>query len=98
DSPDIPESERTVFRQVWPDDRQNLVVALRGTIGVVRDFVRVMDEMGDYAAFSVPRRNPQGTDQPNALPEDPQLTDLRRRARAALDKLESAIKASSKAQ
>ena len=71
ESPDIPEAEQQVFRQEWPNNRSALVVEFREMIGTIRDLVRVTDELGDYVAFSAPRRSAKDTDQAHLPPEDP---------------------------
>ena len=92
ESPDIPESERRVFREEWPNNRSALVVQFREMIGAIRDIVRVTDELGDYIAFSTPRRAPKDTDEAQTPPEDPQLNAIRERARGAVEKLQNALK------
>ena len=92
ESPDIPESERSIFREVWRYNRSALVVQFREMIGTIRDIVRVTDELGDYVAFSVPRRSSKTPDEEHTLPEDPQLNAIRERARSALEKLQNSLK------
>jgi hypothetical protein len=89
----MPETEWAAFRQVWPENRQGLVVAIRQAVGSVRHFVRVVDEMGNCIAVGVPRRPSNDTDQAHARPEDRLLTAVEQRARAVFEKLENAGKA-----
>jgi hypothetical protein len=91
-SPDIPESERRIFREEWPNNRSALVAQFREMIGAIRDIVRVTDELGDYIAFSAPRRAPKDTAEAQTPPEDPQLNAIRERANGALEKLQNALK------
>jgi len=93
ESPDIPEAERQVFKQEWPANRSALVVDIREMVESLRDLVRVADELGDYVAFSVARRSPQDGKQVGMPALDPQLNALRQRARAAVEKLQSIMKA-----
>jgi hypothetical protein len=92
ESPDIPESERRIFREEWPNNRSDLVVQFREMIGTIRDIVRVTDELGDYVAFSAPRRSSKGTDEEHTSAEDPQLNAIRERAKSALENLQNALK------
>lgn len=92
ESPDIPEAERQVFRQEWPNNRSALVVEFREMIGTIRDLVRVTDELGDYVAFSAPRRSAKDTDQAHLPPEDPQLNAIKQRAKTAVEKLQNVMR------
>jgi TonB family protein len=92
ESPDIPESERRIFRAEWPNNRSALVVQFREMIGAIRDIVRVTDELGDYIAFSAPRRPSKSADEAQTPTEDPQLNAIRERARVAVEKLQNALK------
>lgn len=92
ESPDIPESERRIFEKEWPDNRSALVVQFREMIGTVRDIVRVTDELGDYVAFSVSRRSLKDSDETHTSTEDPQLNELRQRAKSAVEKLQNVLK------
>jgi len=94
ESPDIPESERRIFGKEWPDNRSALVVQFREMIGTIRDIVRVTDELGDYVAFSAPRRMSKDTDEGHTSVEDPQLKAIRERARNALERLQNTLKSS----
>jgi len=92
ESPDIPEAERQVFQQEWPNNRSALVVEFREMIGTIRDLVRVTDELGDYVAFSAPRRSAKDTDQAHLPPEDPQLNAIKQRAKTAVEKLQNVMR------
>jgi TonB family protein len=99
ESPDIPETEREVFRSVWPENRQGIVVNFREMVASLRDLERVSDEMGDFMAFSAPRRlstgesvKTGGADESHAPPpEDPQITALKQRAQAAIERMQKAM-------
>ena len=99
ESPDIPEVERKVFQSVWPENRQAVVVNFREMVASLRDLVRVSDEMGDFMAFSAPRRSdpsesgkaPGVGDSQTPPPEDPQITALRQRAKAAMERMQNAM-------
>ena len=100
-SPDIPEAERKVFQSVWPENRQGIVVNFREMVASLRDLVRVSDDMGDFMAFSAPRRSDPGESgktggvgdahTPPPPPEDPQVTALRQRAQAAMERMQKAM-------
>jgi TonB family protein len=102
-SPDIPETERAVFRSVWPENRQAIVVNFREMVASLRDLVRVSDDMGDFVAFTAARHSDAGesgkpggvgdSHAPSPQPEDPQITMLKQRAQAAMERMQNAMKA-----
>ena len=90
--PDIPQAERTVFLQVWPDERAGLAVQFREVLGATRDVVRAMDEMGDYLSFSSQRRpKSEAAGQSPAPVEDPEVIAIRERALNAIRRLQNSI-------
>jgi TonB family protein len=93
ESPDIPEAEWQAFQQQWPNSRSALVVEFRETIGTIRDLMRVADELGDYVAFSAPRRSAKDTDQAHLPPDDPQLIAIKEHTRTAVEKLQNVMRA-----
>ena len=91
-SPDLPESERSVFAEVWPEQRAALAAESRELIGATRDIVRVMDELGDYIGFSAPRQLHTGAAVESQTPEqDPQIIAIKERAKSAMERLRNAM-------
>lgn len=96
-SPDIPESQRRIFSQEWPDKRAALANKFRSLLGATRDIVRVMDELGDYISFATQRPSNAGTgaDAQSQMPQrDPQVIAIEERARRALERLRAALQGS----
>ena len=91
-SPEIPEAERTVFLQIWPDQRAGMAAQFRQMINAARDVVRSMDEMADYVTFSSSRRaNADAAAESQAPAEDAQFNAIRERALHALKRMQASI-------
>lgn len=96
-SPDIPETERSTFGSVWPDQRAAIAARFREMLGATRDIVRLIDELGDYVSFRVPRRsNADAGVESQTLEQDPQIIAIKERARNAIDRLRATTEAMGK--
>lgn len=90
--PGLPVGEQVVFTEQWADRRGAVAAQVRKVIGAMRDVVRSMDELGDYLAFSAPRRTPvDASASSENADDDPQVAAIRERARAALEKLQNVL-------
>lgn len=96
-SPDIPETERAIFHETWPNERAGVALQFRQMLNAARDVVRSMDEMADYVTFSTSRHaSAEGPAESQAPAEDPQFNAIRERALNALKRMQASIGALSK--
>ncbi len=97
-SPDVPETERSVFIAIWPNERAAFTHKFRRSVGDARNVVRSLDELADYLVFSTqPRSQAASTTRPETPSQDVQLAAIRERVLNAVRQLQGSIDALSKA-